>query len=167
MNMRQSVLGVAALLTFVAVIGVNLNEGGDSGDVVQAVTTRDRRPVVPSAGKPAERGGLLVPVYQRLQAGSAVVSEAFEQHSWYVPPPEPKQENLQPVVPPLPFVFVGKMKEGSVFTVFLERTGRTYSVKLGDIIDGLYRVDSIQPPDMTFTYMPMNASQTLAIGEAE
>ena len=70
--------------------------------------------------------------------------------------------------PPLPFVYVGKMKEqgSNGYMVFLERQNRVYAVRQGDAIDSNYRVDSIKAPLMTLTYLPMKTKQTLQIGEA-
>jgi len=48
--------------------------------------------------------------------------------------------------------------------VFLSRQERTYIVRANDVIDGMYRVESIEPPNIVFTYIPLNERQVLAIG---
>ncbi|MFA6072300.1 MAG: hypothetical protein WC810_27370 [Janthinobacterium sp.] len=80
-----------------------------------------------------------------------------------VPPPRPPA----PVVPPLPFQFVGKKIEDGVMEVYLAAGEKTYIVQNQSIIDNLYRVDSIRPPIMTLTYLPLKQVQTLVIGSAE
>jgi hypothetical protein len=72
-----------------------------------------------------------------------------------------------PTAPPLPFVYVGKMiEQGKTPTVFLERQARIYVVHEGDAIDSNYRVDAINVPLMTLTYIPLDIKQTVQIGEA-
>jgi hypothetical protein len=62
---------------------------------------------------------------------------------------------------------VGKQLEGGHWLVFLARHERTYVVRAGDDIEGTYRVDTVTPPVMTLTYLPLKQQQTLAIGTAQ
>ncbi|MET0855151.1 MAG: hypothetical protein ABWY27_00260 [Telluria sp.] len=69
-----------------------------------------------------------------------------------------------PTAPPLPFTFLGKAVEKGEWEVFLARGAETLIVRNKTVIDGVYRVDAIAPPAMTFTYLPMNQVQQLNIG---
>jgi hypothetical protein len=75
------------------------------------------------------------------------------------PAPPPK-----PVAPPLPFTYMGKMEENGELTVFLTKGDVPYVAKVGDVLEGQYRVDSIHPPMIEFTYIPLGQKQTLNIG---
>jgi hypothetical protein len=83
--------------------------------------------------------------------------------SWYVPPPVVVEK---PRPPPLPFKYSGRMIEDGRTTVFLAQQDRNRPVKSGDLLDNTWRVDAIDATTMTFTYLPLNESQTLALGAA-
>ena len=74
-----------------------------------------------------------------------------------VPPPPP-------MAPPLPYTYMGKLAEQGQFSVFLTRNGKPYVARPGDVLDGQYRVDAIDPPVLELTYLPLAQKQTLNIG---
>jgi hypothetical protein len=81
------------------------------------------------------------------------------------PPPQPAPPPPPPTAPPLPFKFIGKLVGDGVWEVYLARGDRTYVVRdKGFVIDGTYRVESIAPPVLTLTYLPLNQVQQLNIG---
>ena len=90
-------------------------------------------------------------------------TDLFAAKSWYVPPPVVAQK---PKPPPLPFTYSGRMIEDGRSTVFLVQQGRNQPVHSGDLLDNTWRVDAIGATSMTFTYLPLNESQTLALGAA-
>jgi hypothetical protein len=67
------------------------------------------------------------------------------------------------MAPPLPFQFLGKLKEDGETRVFLNYQGKYVIAKVGDVIDS-YRVDDISGGRMTFLYQPLNEKQSLVIG---
>jgi hypothetical protein len=84
----------------------------------------------------------------------------FAHQDWTPPPPPPP-----PTAPPLPFTFIGKSVGDGAWEVYLARGDRTYVVReKGAVIDGTYRVESIAPPVLTLTYLPLNQVQQLNIG---
>lgn len=83
------------------------------------------------------------------------------------PPPKPPPPP-PPVAPPLPYTFIGKAVSDGVWEVFLARgPDRTLIVRQQMVLDGTYRVDSIAPPVMKLTYLPLNQVQQLNIGVAD
>lgn len=76
------------------------------------------------------------------------------------PPPAPPP----PTAPPLPFTVLGKGVADGAWEVYLARPDRTYVARVGTVIDGMYRVDTIAPPTLTVTYLPLNQVQQLNIG---
>lgn len=155
----------ALLLTLAAAFGMSGEEAADAVVVASLVTKP--APSREEAGAPAAQGemtpSLALPQRQPLHLGSR---DMFASASWYVPPPPPKPEPPPPPAPPpLSLVFIGKMLEGDQLTVFLNWQNRSLTVKSGDKIDDIYRVDEIRPPQMTLTYLPLNMQQTLYIGE--
>lgn len=69
-----------------------------------------------------------------------------------------------PVAPPLPFIFMGKLDDGEKLSVFLVDKNHLYTVVAGDVVEEVYRVESIQRGLITFTYLPLNTPQTLNMG---
>ncbi len=74
------------------------------------------------------------------------------------PPPPPPQ------APPLPFTYMGKMIEDGRVTVFLVRGDRNFIARVGDTIEGLYRVERVDDRAILFTYLPLNQGQELSLG---
>lgn len=93
----------------------------------------------------------------------------FSSQTWTPPPTKPSPLSpLSPpspaTAPPLPFTYLGKKIEDSVWEVYLGRGDQTFIVRAQTTIEGAYRVDSINPPVLSLTYLPSNQVQTLAIG---
>ena len=77
---------------------------------------------------------------------------------WPSPSPPP------PTAPTLPFIYLGKKVDDHIWEVYLARGEQTYIVREKTLIDNTYRVDSIRPPTLSLTYLPLNQAQTLSIG---
>jgi len=81
-----------------------------------------------------------------------------------LPPPAPLPA---PTAPALPFVFLGKKLEAERWEVYLSRGDQTLIVREKDVIDNTYRIDRIAPPTLMLTYLPLNQSQQLAVGNPQ
>ena len=79
-------------------------------------------------------------------------------------PPAQPSSPTQPTAPPIPFKYIGKLYGDEEYIVFLNMYGKNISVKTGDTIAQSYKVDEINPPLMTATYIPLNLKQTIDIG---
>ncbi|MBS1145064.1 MAG: putative proline-rich transrane protein [Proteobacteria bacterium] len=94
--------------------------------------------------------------------GERKVIDPFRSKSWYVAPPPPPPP--KPTAPPLPFQYLGKLKEDDGIRVFLNQQGKHIIAKVGDVIDGVYSVEDISGGQMTLLYLPLKEKQILAIG---
>ena len=165
---RWVVLG-AALALSLAVVGW-VSGDGESTDTIEVVNSARASNAPANARQeapPAEAfNDIQLERLRRTDAGSSV-KEVFTAKSWYEPPPMPKSAaEPAPSAPPLSFVYIGKLvEEDEKVTVFLSRQDRTYTVKEGDIIDGTYRVSAIKGALMELTFLPLNITQTMHIGE--
>ena len=99
--------------------------------------------------------------------------DMFKSKSWYVPPPPPPKPKYvapppppPPTAPPLPYKFTGSFQEpGQKLVVYLSRGDKLYSVSAGDILEGTYKIESINAGQLVILYLPLNISQNLRIGD--
>jgi hypothetical protein len=89
----------------------------------------------------------------------------FGTQSWAPPPPPPSKQapSPPPAAPAVPFAYIGKKVEDTVWEVYLKRGENTFNVRENSVIEGKYRIDSIKPPTLTLTYLPLKQVQTLTI----
>lgn len=164
---RQILLGLALVITIAAAWFAP----PQSADVVSAVapSSRPGNAVLSGGARGAGTADSVRVLPIRSRAADEDLSPAFAAHSW-APPPK-KAEPVPaappaPVAPPLPFKFMGRYVENGHVTVFLLEGERNHVARVGDLIDGIYRVDDITGTTMTFIYLPLEQKQTLAVGES-
>lgn len=106
------------------------------------------------------------PVNARRRAGGSEGDEGNEDDPFLAarraskPPPAPT-----PVAPPLAIKYLGRVSDGRVTRVFLVHQEKNYATKVGERIDGLYRLDSIRDDVLELTYLPLGIKQKLVINE--
>lgn len=177
MRPHQLLLAVALLITgWLALFGDKTpNSSIVEPNVHRAVpVSTPLRTVMPEPKVHAVR----TPVILALQSRDTLIGGAhpspdgaalFGSQSWAPPPPPPSKPAPPPppTAPPLPFTYIGKKLEDQVWEVYLVHGDQTYVAREHSILDGTYRVDAIQPPTLSLTYMPLNQVQPLSIGGAE
>jgi len=70
-----------------------------------------------------------------------------------------------PVAPPLTIKYLGRVNDGRVTRVFLVHQDKNHVARIGERIDGLYRLDSIREDALELTYLPLGIKQKLVINE--
>ena len=109
----------------------------------------------------------LIPRDQLIAAGDAQAG-VFNAQNWNPPPPPPPKPAPPPppTAPALPFTYLGKAQQagGGAWEVFLARGAETLIVRPQMVVDGVYRIDTIAPPSMTLTYLPLKQVQQMNIG---
>jgi len=128
---------------------------------------------IPHAGK-TKREPLILALHARkeLIGGASAASKdslLFGSQSWVPAPPLPPKPVTPPppAAPTLPFTYIGKKLEDAMWEVYLTEGEHTIIVREKSTIEQTYRVESIKPPTMTLTYLPLNQMQTLSIGGDE
>lgn len=158
---RWAVLAIALLLTLLLVYAPWQQPRQEA--VVGAVTHgRQTPPATRPVPVYAVRALSLASLQRTAPDDKGKTGNLFPAQTWYVPPPPPKP--APPMPPALPFVYLGKLIDGNQVTVFVSKGDRNLALKVGDAIDGMYQVDLIAPPMMTFTYLPLRMQQSLEIG---
>jgi hypothetical protein len=90
----------------------------------------------------------------------------FDTVSWAPPPPPPAQPPppARPTAPPFPYAYIGSMQDAGIRTAFFNQGERALAVKVGDVVDGRFRVDQMSDLQMQLTYLPLNEGMTVALG---
>jgi hypothetical protein len=180
MNPRHLMMGAALL------VAGGLAFFGDktpTSDVAEAVERKPAAvraaPVAVAGDKQDKQAVAAEPGILRLQPRATLIGdsdesmgakgEVFGRQDWNPPPPPVAKQDKPPpppppTAPPLPFTYLGKAAEGGRWEVFLAIGDKTYVVTDKMVIDGIYRVDAIAPPNLTLTYLPLNQVQQLNIG---
>jgi hypothetical protein len=99
-----------------------------------------------------------------VQGCAIAAADLFPAQSWQPPPPAPVRRAPEPPqAPPLPFTYLGQISDGGSIMLFLGRQQSTLIVRAGDIIDGSYRVETINPQRAVLTYLPLDIRQSLTL----
>ena len=145
-------------------------------DVVKPTSRSDssiRVEVVRSAS-PASSSRASLPVLLDIVDRSALIGQRpgepsptlFASRSWNPPPqaaPVQAVATVAPSPPPMPFVYLGRQFRAGRWEVFVSEGDATLILHESQLIDSRYRVDSIAPPIMTLTYLPLNTPTSLSI----
>lgn len=144
-------LGTAALVALAAV-----HEAPEPAPPVRAVPA----PAVPDPAQP-----------EPLEFGRAFVRQplpdvgagAFQARSWAPPaPPAPAlTAPPRPAAPALPYVFLGRLESDEAPQVYLRRGKDLLVARTGEALDGAWRLDTIGPHGLVFTYLPLNEQKVL------
>jgi len=121
----------------------------------------------------AEQG--LPDLQQRASLVANGSTQLFAKSSWVAPPPParpaapppPPAPPAPPTAPPLPFAFMGTFEQGDTRLLILSRGNRVLTVAAGDVLENTYKVERIEASKVTFTYLPLGTSQTLATGGSQ
>ena len=99
------------------------------------------------------------------------LSSLFTARTWVLPAPPPPpapppslEPPPPPSAPPLPFRLLGRLDDATTVKAFLQKGELVYTVGVGEVIDGTWRVDSIQAGQVGLWYLPLSIPQTLTAG---
>jgi hypothetical protein len=84
------------------------------------------------------------------------------------PPPSkprdtPAATPATPTAPENPYKFAAKLIQNGAATVFLAKGERVYEAKVGDELDGGYRIESIAADRVVLVYVPLGTKEELAV----
>lgn len=68
-----------------------------------------------------------------------------------------------PGIPQLPYRFLGKLLDGEDLIVYLGRGDQTIIARLGEVLEGTYKVVGLNDKSMEFEHLPTNEKQILSI----
>lgn len=165
MTMRQYGLLAALLLSVAATVWSASQE--DEIAELAAPSVREARPRSASAANSAttqivttkpDTFSLAMRTPQDEEPGELFGHQSAQQDAQALAAP-PK-----PTVPPLPFIYAGKLQDDDDVIVFLSLGESHHAVRAGDVL-GDWKVLLIAPPRMTFRFLPLNREVSMTIGE--
>ena len=183
---RKSIIGGVLVVTLIAVVLVDDEETEIVVDALQ--TTQPTRASSGTTRTEADTANYLAVDLLGQRQFKAEAGNIFKSTSWVPVRPQPtmqqqrqQQQRQQaalaqqaaraaapppaPTAPPLQFKYIGKAISENTTWVFLSEEGENYVTKLGGQVDERYRVDTMDDEAVTFTYLPLNAKQTLNIND--
>ncbi len=78
------------------------------------------------------------------------------------PPPPPPAPPMVPVAPPFPHAWVGRYVD-DVPRAVIAGPSTTWVLKVGDVIDGQWRIDTIQERQLGVTYLPLQQALSVTM----
>lgn len=164
---RHVLLGCTLTITLVATFLAPSTESEVVAPAQKDLSVKVAR-MAAAASRP-DAGQTVLKIVPR--AGSDEPETAFTSTRWIQPKrapvaaavPVPKSPELSKA-PPLPFKALGQFIENGQPAVFLQHNERTIAVRAGEVIDEVYKVESIRDGTMTLTYLPLNQTQSIVYG---
>jgi hypothetical protein len=162
---QWTLLVAAGLAAFL--VANHLAGRADTDEAAPALVTEAAAQTVASTGAPREeppRGP--APSAPARAAIDLTASQTFASTSWNPPPPAPvvQAPPPPPSAPPLPFRFIGMLEgKGDEPVAFIAKGESLHMIRAGDIVEGAYRIESMAPTQIVFTYLPLDQRQMLAV----
>lgn len=88
----------------------------------------------------------------------------FSSHSWQ--PPAPRTAAIiaaAPAAPPMPYRYAGKLVQGGELSVLLSKGDTVFPIKVGETLDGAYRVEAIGESRITLIYLPLKHKESIPV----
>lgn len=158
---RWAILGALLVVTVAAALLVEDEEG--AVPAIEAAAQHHPLEVASVAYPPTLEPLAQAPKPEGMASEETeAVIDPFRRKSWYVAPPPPPPP--KPTAPPLPFQYLGQLHEDSEQRVFINHQGRHLVIKAGDLIGGMYAVETVTAGQVVFIYLPLREKQVLPTG---
>ena len=159
-------VALAAVVAWSGWLAVNDESAATEDDAIELAKPVAHMPA-PAASPPLVTAPPAREVGPRLTFARA---DLFPKQSWYVPPPPPPLPPPPPPPPPpqapaLPFTYMGHWQEGGQTTYYLARGLESLSVRPGQVLDGVWRLEPVSGSLLNFTYLPLNQTRSLRTGD--
>ena len=154
---KRIFLGLAGVGAAVAAIalGLDYSQGERAGSIATS-SSQAKTPVSPErlAQLPAR------------EAIGKPRGQPFDARSWAPPaPPASKVAPAppKPVAPPVQYRVAGQVSHDGVMEVVLAHGDRIFTVREGETLEDIYRIEAITPDAVTLVYLPLNERQQIPV----
>lgn len=105
------------------------------------------------------------PLQMASRTYSPITQNMFNLQTWAPPQPKIKKES-RPVetpllAPPIPFTYLGKIEEDGKIEYFVLQQNKLLNLKVGQLVQGQWRLDSEDAKHLNWTFLPLKLPQTL------
>lgn len=130
-----------------------------------------KKPIVQEVSLPAMQENLLAEINQTTsiaKLGRAKITDTPANiFIPYLAPNDVAVEAEQvPQAPSNPYTYAGKLMEDGKLIVFLTDGAQNFAVQTGAVVNTHWRIQSINPPELTLEYMPLGVITKMQIGAA-
>ena len=106
--------------------------------------------------------------FRERQRARTDVQDLFGVKTWS-PPPAPQQPRaapppVAPVAPPFPYTVAGSVVDPNGLMIVFTQQERSFVLRVGEVLEQTYRVESIDPQSVTLTFLPLGLTQRVPIG---
>lgn len=161
----HAVWGIAALA--IGVLGAGLGITREPDPPLSAPPAPARAPRSTPATDDLDLTALTRPATLEIAEHLFAPPPSAAQRSAPSPPPAAPVVTAQPPppkAPSLPFRYLGRLVDGERISAFVASGTQNLSLKTGDVIDNLYRVERIADDALDFVYLPLDERQSLTLG---
>jgi hypothetical protein len=155
-------------LAAAALIGVALVWFAPEDETVVTPLARKARASVPSANAGSS---LLTSIRFPARKETKLAADLFAVHSWYRPPPPVYVKPAPPpppTAPPFPYSYLGQYARTGDKTVYiLQRGDSVFDVRVGDVLDGVWKLEAIVGGQIQLTYVPLQLKQMFSVGSEQ
>lgn len=158
--MRGILLALALAATLVAAF---------SPEDPPSASSSKRIVVAPSVRRQAVEPIVDIPdiVIQR-RTTALLQADPFSSSAWLpAPPPVTAEPPPPPMAPLFPYTYLGRVDDAGKVSVLLGRADKSVTAQTGDLIDGVWRVDTIAERSIELIYQPLGQRQTLSAGSEQ
>lgn len=112
------------------------------------------------------KGGVIAQPLQIVSRSFGPVSQnMFSMQTWAPPVAKSKKQARPivppPVAPPIPFSYLGKIEEDGKAEYFVMQQNKLFNLKIGQQVQGQWRLDSEDAQYLNWTFLPLKLTQTL------
>ncbi|HET9403021.1 MAG TPA: cohesin domain-containing protein, partial [Burkholderiales bacterium] len=93
-------------------------------------------------------------------------AELFGPQSWQPPASNVAVKPPAPVAPPMPYQYAGRVVQDGEPSILLSKGDTVIPIKLGETLDGAYRVEAIGEDQITLIYLPLKHKQSIPVVSA-
>jgi hypothetical protein len=158
---RKGIL-FAVLAAIVAYLAI---DSGGERRALRMAQERDPGGQAESAPQAADRTGGRFALPERAPLGKPG-ADLFGTRSWQPPPPKVAAAPAVPVAPPMPYRFAGKLVQDGKLQIFVAKDDAVLPIRVGDTLDGAYRVEAIGEAQITLLYLPLKRKETIPVSSS-
>ena len=165
---RWFILGGALLATLAAAVWPAGNRSEAPEVVAPVPRTPERTARRASAGHEIQLPALEAPGRQHTVSG---LQDLFGATDWSRPATLPLKRALPPdtasasgpMVPPFPYTIAGIIEDPSGPMVVFTKQNQNYVVRVGEVLEQTYRVESVGAESAMVTYLPLRIAQAIPL----